>query len=86
MPLVRETGGLFDSIKYYNKDTDTGNGYTFANYNAHDMLYVLWEAIGQYNYGKEEWVRLVKKIMNIDFSWNASANEYIKMYNEVLGL
>ena len=86
VPLVRETGGLYDSIKYYNKDTDTGNGYTFANYNAHDMLYVLWEAIGQYNYGKEDWVRLVKKIMNIDFSWNASANEYIKMYNEVLGL
>ncbi len=84
IPVVRETGGLYDSIKYYNKDTDTGNGYTFANYNAHDMLYVLWEAIGQYNYGRDDWDLLVKKIMNIDFSWNVSAEEYIKMYNDVL--
>ena len=85
VPIVRETGGLYDSIKYYDNKTGTGNGYTFANYNAHDMLYVIWEAVGQYNYGRSEWDSLVKKIMNIDFSWNASAEEYIKIYDRLTG-
>lgn len=80
IPIVRETGGLYDSIKYYNKESGEGNGYTFANYNAHDMLYVIWETLAQYNYGRQDWDTLVKKIMNIDFSWDASAEEYIKLY------
>lgn len=86
VPLVRETGGLYDSIKPYNPATGDGNGFTFANYNAHDMMYVLREMLALYQNDHDAWDKLVRKIMNIDFSWGASAVEYIKMYEELLDL
>lgn len=84
VPLVRETGGLYDSIKYYDIDTEKGNGFTFTNFNAHDMLYTIWHAIGIYTHEKEKWNTLVRKIMNIDFSWGVSADEYIKLYEKLM--
>lgn len=80
IPIVRETGGLYDSIK---PAVNGGNGYTFANYNAYDMLYVIREAIGDYN-NKEIWQHLVKRVMNCDFSWQRSAAEYEKLYFSML--
>ena len=74
--LVRETGGLRDSITPYGAG---GNGFTFHNYNAHDMLYVLEEAIQVYH-NKEEWKKLVKKAMETDFSWATSARYYEGLY------
>lgn len=61
VPVVRETGGLYDSIKPVSLG---GNGFTFANYNAYDMLYVIREAIACYQ-NKEFWPELVKRVMTV---------------------
>lgn len=79
VPVVRETGGLNDSIKAYTGVK--GNGFTFHDYNAHDMLYVLNEAIRTFH-DKTAWADVQKRAMESDFSWNASAKEYEKMYNK----
>lgn len=78
--LVRETGGLRDSILAYGAG---GNGFTFANYNAHDMLYVLNEAVNLYH-NKEEWSKLVHKAATTDFTWGASAKCYDALYSDML--
>ena len=82
VPVVRETGGLYDTIKPYGFD-GSGNGFTFAEYNAHDMLYVLREAIELYG-DSEKWKKLVQKVMRIDFSWDVSAKEYMACYENLL--
>ena len=74
--IVRETGGLRDSITPYGAG---GNGFTFHDYNAYDMLYVINEAIGVYH-NKEEWTALRKKAMQTDFSWAKSATYYEGLY------
>jgi len=79
VPVVRETGGLNDSIKAYTGVK--GNGFTFHDYNAHDMLYVLNDAIRTFH-DKTAWADVQRKAMESDFSWNASAKEYEKMYNK----
>ena len=79
VPIVRETGGLNDSIKAYTGSN--GNGFTFANYNAHDMLYVINEAIKTY-YDKNAWTELQYRVMTTDFSWKNQAKEYLKLYNK----
>lgn len=81
VPIVRETGGLFDTIKPYSWDR-SGNGFTFSAYNAHDMLYVIREAEGVYS-DKENWDKLAKKIMKIDFSWKMSAQKYAELYEKI---
>ncbi len=86
VPVVRETGGLYDTIKYYNDDTEEGNGFTFARYNAHDMLYTMRKAEGLYRDYRDKWNALARKIMKIDFSWNISASHYINLYNDILSM
>ena len=86
VPIVRETGGLFDTIKYYNDETGEGNGFTFARYNAHDMLYTIRKAIGLYRNHKDKWKLLATKVMKTNFSWHVSAKSYIELYKEVLSL
>jgi len=78
VPVVRETGGLNDSIKAYTGKC--GNGFTFHDYNAHDMLYVIDEAIRTYK-DKSAWGDVQKRAMETDFSWNAQADKYEDMYN-----
>lgn len=78
VPIVRETGGLNDSIKAYTGEN--GNGFTFHDYNAHDMLYVIDEAVATYH-SKESWEKLQYRVMDTDFSWNAEAEKYEEMYN-----
>lgn len=80
IPVVRETGGLYDSIKPYGAG---GNGFTFASCNAYDMLYVLHEAFDTYK-NPEKWKPLMKKAMTTDFSWGRSAEEYKKLYNAII--
>ncbi len=80
VPVVREVGGLYDSIKPWGAG---GNGFTFANYNAYDMLYVLREAVNLF-YNKDEWKKLVYKVMTTDFSWKNTAQYYEQMYADVL--
>ena len=81
IPIVRETGGLRDSIR--DSGDGAGNGFTFANYNAHEMLYTIRRALE--GYAKPDgWKILVKRAMECDNSWGKSANEYIKLYKAVL--
>ncbi len=81
IPIVRETGGLRDSVK--DSGDNEGNGFTFANYNAHEMLHSIRRACEGYS-DKKGWKILVKRAMESDNSWGKSANEYIRMYKEIL--
>ena len=81
VPIIRETGGLRDSI--FDSGDGKGNGFTFASYNAHDMLHAMRRAVEGFK-DKEGWQILVKRAMECDYSWGRSAGEYIKMYKEIL--
>jgi starch synthase len=83
LPIVRETGGLKDTVIPYNKYTGEGNGFSFENYNAHEMLYCIKRAVKLYN-DKETWMKLVNNAMNTDSSWKKSAREYIKVYEDIV--
>lgn len=82
VPLVRETGGLADTVRPYDRNSGEGNGFTFSRYDAGDLLHAVWEAFGVYRYEREKWNALVRKIMEIDFSWNRSAASYLHLYSE----
>ena len=81
VPIVREVGGLRDSIK--DSEADDGNGFTFRNYDAMDMLGCIRRAIAAY-WHRDSWEMLVKRAMNCDNSWGRSATEYINLYREVI--
>ena len=82
IPVVRETGGLKDSIT--DSGDGQGNGFTFKTYNTGDMLHSLHRAIYAYNSDKEGWGVLVDRAMGCDNSWGRSANEYIRLYKQIL--
>ena len=84
LPIVRETGGLKDTVIPYNKYTNEGNGFSFANFNAHELLWTIKNAIELYNTNKNTFNNLIKNASNSDFSWEKSAKEYIKVYEKVL--
>ena len=81
VPIVRAVGGLYDTIKPYG--TENSNGFVFNNYNAHDLLYTVKSALKLY-LNNQEWLSIVKRTINSDFSWNKSAKEYISIYNNLL--
>ena len=83
IPVVRETGGLKDTIKAYNEFTDDGNGFSFNDYNAHDMVYTIRRAISFFS-NKPIWNKLVERAMKQDFSWNESAKKYEELYNSLI--
>ena len=80
IPIVRETGGLRDTVLSYNEFSGEGNGFTFFNYNAHDMLHVIERSIGYYMNRKDIWATLQQRGMSGDYSWTHSAGEYMKLY------
>ena len=80
VPIVRATGGLYDTIKDY---SNNGNGFVFKEYNSFDMIEKIKEAVSVYN-NKEEYLALQKRVMQMDFSWNASAKMYIEMYRNLM--
>ncbi|MGE4483631.1 MAG: glycogen synthase GlgA [Oscillospiraceae bacterium] len=84
LPVVRETGGLRDSVIPYNKFTGEGTGFSFANFNAHELLFTIKEALRIYREDGETWDALVKNAMAEDFSWSASAEAYMALYRELL--
>lgn len=84
IPIVRETGGLNDTVQSYNEFEDKGNGFSFTNYNAQDMLNTIKRALSFYE-NKEVWKKLMVRAMKGDYSWRNSANEYKKMYEKLLG-
>ncbi len=86
VPIVRETGGLKDTVQPYNEYTGEGTGFSFANYNADEMLGIIWYAMDIYYNRKDEWKNIISNGMNTDYSWNVSADKYIKMYQELTGI
>lgn len=83
VPIVRETGGLKDTVTPYNVFTKEGTGFSFANYNAHEMKDAIARAVEVFK-KKREWTALVKTCMNQDFSWQHSAREYKTLYEDIL--
>ena len=84
IPVVRETGGLRDTVLSYNEYNNAGNGFTFFNYNAHDMLNTLQRAIHFYQKKKNTWKTLQSRGMQGDYSWVHSAQTYLKLYENML--
>lgn len=81
VPIVRETGGLKDTVEPYNEFESTGTGFSFTNYNAHEMLNTIRYAERVYYDKKREWNKIIDRGMAQDFSWNHSAAKYEEMYN-----
>ena len=84
LPVVRETGGLKDSVDPYNQYTGGGNGFSFANFNAHEMLYTLKSAAMLYHNEPEKWKNLMISAMTSDFGWNRAAEKYMEIYTSLL--
>lgn len=83
LPIVRETGGLRDSVEAYNEYEGTGTGFSFANYNAHEMLGILNYAKRTWYGDRKSWNSMVKRAMKADFSWENSAKAYIEVYQSL---
>ncbi len=81
VPIVRETGGLKDTVQPYNEFDGTGTGFSFRNYNAEEMLGVINYSKSVYYDHRAEWDEIVKRGMEADFSWNSSALQYEGMYS-----
>lgn len=80
VPIVRETGGLCDTVEPFNEYESTGTGFSFHNYNAHEMLTTLRYAKSVYFDKKREWNKIIDRGMERDFSWNNSAKRYEELY------
>jgi len=82
VPVVRETGGLKDTVPAFNPESGEGKGFTFKTYNAYDMLDAVWRAYACF-FNKEEWNQVIKNDMSTDSSWEASAKKYQDIYNNL---
>lgn len=85
LPIVRETGGLKDTVLPYNEYEHTGTGFSFANYNAHEMMNTIYYAMHIYYDDREQWDEMAKRDMKMDYSWKKSAREYEKLYARLSG-
>ena len=83
IPIVRETGGLKDSVQPYNEYEQTGTGFSFANYNAHEMMDTIDYALDVFE-DKEAWVELMKRAMSAKLDWDKSADAYLTVFNSLL--
>lgn len=84
VPIVRETGGLNDTVVSYNEFSNSGNGFSFSNYNAHDMMYTIRRALNYYYNFPKVWEKIVKTGMLQDFSWSKSSLEYLEIYEDAI--
>lgn len=82
IPIARKTGGLNDTVIGYLGNKETGNGFTFWNPREEDLEEVTRKALEIYK-NKEEWDKLVKRVMRLDYSWRSSAEKYIEVYKRV---
>ena len=82
IPIVRETGGLKDTVEAYNPDAKTGRGFTFKTYNSYDMLDAIWRTYACF-YDKDNWSKVVDNAMSGDYGWEASAKKYIEIYKNI---
>ena len=81
VPIVRETGGLKDTVEPYNEYESKGTGFSFSNYNAHEMLNTIRYAENIYYDKKREWNKIIDRAMATDYSWSVSALKYQEMYD-----
>ncbi|MFC4404421.1 glycogen synthase [Gracilibacillus xinjiangensis] len=83
VPIVRETGGLKDTVIPYNEYEKSGNGFSFTNYNAHDLLAVLRYTLNIFH-DQDKWYALFRNVRKSSFSWEESRDQYVKLYEQVL--
>lgn len=83
VPIVRETGGLRDTVEPYNEYEKTGTGFSFANYNAHEMLNTINYAKEVFYHDKESWHGIQERGMNANYSWETSAKKYQELYDSL---
>lgn len=83
LPIVRETGGLVDTVEAYNQYTGEGTGFRFSNINAHELLFTVKQASELFK-NKEEFNKLIVSAMNKDFSWNTSRDDYLRLYEKII--
>ena len=83
VPIVRETGGLKDTVELYNEYERTGTGFGFVNYNAHDMLHTIRYAEQVFYNKKRSWNKIVERGMKQDFSWKNSSQQYENLYESM---
>ena len=84
LPLVRETGGLKDSVIPYNKYTGEGNGFSFSNYNAHEFWNTVELALDVWENRHDDWTRMQEAAFAADFGWHRSAVKYRRLYDELM--
>lgn len=84
IPIVRQIGGLKDTVIPFNKYTGEGNGFGFLNYNAHELLFTIKDALSTYE-NDENWKMLMRHAMKADNSWTASSKEYMAIYMKLMG-
>lgn len=85
VPIVRATGGLDDTIQNWNPADETGTGFKFSEYSGAALLATIQGALAAYK-DKAGWQRLMRNGMSADYSWDASAAEYLKVYQKILGM
>jgi len=85
VPIVRETGGLKDTVQAYNEFEGSGTGFSFTNYNAHEMLHTFEYAKHIFYEKKREWNKIIDRGMSKDYSWHASALKYQELYDWLKG-
>ncbi len=83
IPVVRETGGLKDTVQQYDKYTNEGNGFVFPNYNAHELMYAVKKALAMRK-NLQIWQKIIQNAMNADYSWKESAREYKELYEKLI--
>ena len=86
LPIVRETGGLRDTVMPYNEFSGEGTGFSFGAYNAEDMYYVINYAMRTYYDNPKAWEKLMENAMHKDFSWSKSADKYLELYRDITGI
>jgi starch synthase len=85
IPVVRETGGLRDSVTPYSAEHPEGRGFTFGNINGDEMLDAVARAVAVYAEQPKAWQALMAQDMQVDFSWNVSAGAYEDIYKKITG-
>jgi starch synthase len=83
VPIVRETGGLADTVIKYNEKTEEGNGFVFKKYDTEEMIKEIKRALKLFE-DKKIWQKIMRAGMKCDFSWDVSAKRYVELYKTIL--
>jgi starch synthase len=83
VPVVRHTGGLVDTVQNITDDLQDGTGFVFEDFHHISLIAAIERAISVFD-SKENWIKLVQRIMALDFSWRSSAHKYVTVYREAI--